>query len=300
MNPSPFRCFPVFPALLAGAVVASLSACADRGELPLPEPLPDTVPGRLPNSASFLMDEAETRIMNLLSEELDEGAFRLGVESCVEAGDDTIALYLTNRGDGRPPVTSFYLADQYGGVVDEKKVGRMRERIEHCRSRGLKVHLWVWADDSGFGDVDDVVHEAHLDRCVEHFDDLAEAWCVGLELDEVFRDRDRIARLTAALKSRTDRPVGVHFTRLDKWKWAVASGADVFFGQYGFGHTPEEIREMTEDVIRRLDGRVEFWAWEYHLSSRSPEAKALGDAAIRVGGVRGTGNGRNLRDGTSP
>jgi hypothetical protein len=293
-----------FPARALVAGLAALAAVGCGGEpardaAPSP-PLPETFPGRLPNAASFLMDEAEIRIMNGLSAGLDEAEFRARVQACVDNRDDTIALYLTNRGDGVPPVTSFYVDDEYGGAVDPARVAAMRARIEHCRERSLNVHLWIWADDSGFGNVDDETHERHLRRCVELFDDLAAVWCVGLELDEVFGNRDRVAGLTAALRELTSRPVGVHFTSLDRWEWAVDAGADILFGQYGFGHDADRIRRDTEKVLRRLDGRVEFWAWEYHLSSRSAEAKALGDAAISVPGCRGTGNGRTLeRGGTS-
>ncbi len=244
------------------------------------------------------MDGADIRIMNMLSADLDETTFRERVAACVANRDDTIALFLTNRGDGVPAVTSFYVESEYGGEVDPARVAAMRARLAYCRDQHLDVHLWIWADDSAFGNVDDEIHERHLARCVELFDDLATVWCVGLELNEVFGDRDRIIGLTAALKSLTSRPVGVHFTTLGQWKWAVAAGADILFGQFGFGHDADRIRRDTEKTIARLDGRVEFWAWEYHLSSRSPEAKALGDAAIAVPGCQGTGNGRTRRDAT--
>ena len=284
-------------------VAVGVAPACDRGasgDAAPPPPLPETFPGRLPNAASFLMDGADVRIMNILSAELDEATFRARVEACVDNRDDTIALFLTNRGDGTPPVTSFYRDAEYGGEVDPERVAAMRARIEHCIERQLNVHLWVWADDSGFGRVDDGVHEAHLRRCVELFDDLASAWCVGLELDEVFGDRDHVVRLTRALAPLTTRPVGVHFTNLEHWEWALDAGADILFGQYGFGHDPDRIRRDTEKVLRRLDGRAEFWAWEYHLSSRSDEAKALGDAAISVPGCRGTGNGRTRNAAGSP
>ena len=275
------------------------AGCEDDSPLPPADPLPDTAAGRLPNSASFLMDGADIRIMNGLSLQLSDEDFTEQVGWCVDNRDDTIALYVTNRGDGTPPVTSFYVDDEYGGTVDPAKVAAMRARIEECRANELKVHLWVWSDDSGFGGVDDETHRRHLDHCIEHFDDLADVWCTGLELDEVFGDKGRVTGLTAALDERTDRPVAVHFTRLDRWDWAVESGADIWFGQYGFGHSPDKIRDDTFRALKRLDGRMEFWAFEYHLSSRSAEAKALGDAAISVPGCMGTGNGRNRRDSTT-
>ncbi|MCA9754029.1 MAG: hypothetical protein KC591_17655, partial [Gemmatimonadetes bacterium] len=151
-----------------------------------------------------------------------------------------------------------------------------------------------------FGAVPDSVNVAHLARCVELFDDLADAWCVGLELDEVFGTAERVSALTHELETRTERPVGVHFTALDRWDWAVDSGADLWFGQYGFGLSPEKIRRLTEQTIVRLDGRIGFWAFEYHLSSTSADAKALGDAAISVPGCLGTGNGRTRRDAVTP
>ncbi len=284
------------------ALAGGPSGCGDdiSAEPPPPEPLPETPPERLPNSASFLMDEADIRIMNILSTDLDEATFRERVEACVTNRDDTIALYLTNRGDGLPAVTSFYVDDEYGGEVDPARVAAMRARIEHCRSRHLDVHLWIWSDDSGFGSVPDEIHEQHLAQCVTRFDDVVTKWCVGLELDEVFGTEDRVVHLATALRRLTSRPVGVHFTNLGRWEWAVAAEADVLFGQYGFGHDPDRIRRDTEKVLEDLDGRVEFWAWEYHLSSRSPEARELGDAAISVPGCRGTGNGRTRRDATTP
>jgi len=280
--------------LVVVALVALLtsSACETEPHVPVPYPKREPPPGRLENSASFLMDELRIRNMNILSWQIDRAEFDARVEACIEQGDDTIAFFLTNRGDGHPPKTSFYAGDEYGGPVDDDRAAEMSARIRHAIERGLRIHLWVWADDSGFQGFSDDLHREHLSRCVEQFDELADAWCVGLELDE-WLDRSRIHRLTADLKDITDKPVGVHFTRLKKWNWTIGARADILFGQYGFGKTADEIRSMTEDVVRKLDGRAQYWAWEYHKSAESDEAKALGDAAKSVPGCLGTGCGRS-------
>jgi hypothetical protein len=281
-----------FRTLLLAVAVAGSAGCDTERHVPVPYPKISPPEGRLENSASFLMDDLKIRNMNILSLQIDRARFESHVDACIANGDDTIAFFVTNKGDGKPPITSFYENDAYGSAVDHDKVDEMLARIRLARDRDLRVHLWVWADDSRFQEFSDDTHREHLSRCVEMFDELADAWCVGLELDE-WLDKGRIRRLTRDLKDITEKPVGVHFTRLKKWSWTIDAGADLLFGQYGFGKTAEEIGRMTEDVVRKLDGRAHYWAWEYHKSAETDEAKTLGDAAIAVSGCIGTGCGRH-------
>lgn len=275
---------------VAGATYMGCSA--QPPHVPREYPRVPPPPGRLENSGSFLMQNLRVRNMNILSLQIDRATFEARVADCVANGDDTMALFLTNNGDGAPPVTSFYVDDVYGAAVDHDKADEMRERILHCRAQGMRLHFWVWADDSGFQEFPMDLHREHLSRCVEMFDEYADAWCVGLELDEWLRDPSKIRELTGALQDITVRPVGVHFTRLSKWEWTIKARADLLFGQYGFGLSAEEIRAATAEVIENLEGRAHYWAWEYHKSAESAEAKALGDAAMSVDGCLGTGCGR--------
>ena len=80
--------------------------------------------------ASFLFDNAGTRVMNILAHNLDDSYFYGVLNRCKGNGDKVIYLYIGyNNGDG-PGTTSIYVNDQFGGAIDDNKVNIMKNRMK--------------------------------------------------------------------------------------------------------------------------------------------------------------------------
>lgn len=241
--------------------------------------------------ASFLFDGAKTRAMNGLSVNASEGWCKSVIARQKANGDNSAWLFLANQRDGSPVPTTMY-AGAYGSAVDGAKVKAMRKRLELWRDEGFWIVGWLTADDSPEqAGASQAQHLAHVDAAVDNFDDLVDEWCVGLEMNEDGRAR-YAAAMIARCKARTkNERVGVHLTA-GQWHQAVQWGADTLFYQPGFNKTPATVAAESARVIGQLGGRVRFVCAEYHMSSDSPQAKAIGQAAAAVPGVLGTGNGR--------
>ena len=262
--------------------------------VPPKPPEPDQPHAQDGHRAAFLLDNAATRCMNVLSYQMSDDAFRAIVGRC-KGWNNVWYGFIANHGDGNPPITSFYANDEHGGQIDQPKLDLMRKRIEYIRQQGFTFIPWFYSDDSNRHVTSKslTVQGIYLKHARSLLGDLFTGDKVlGLELDEYWQE-STVRALTAQLRTLYPHSrIGVHFTRLGKYTWAVNCGADVLYGQYGFGHSAGTVRTQTVDVINKLAGRCDFIACEYHKSSDSAEAKALGDAAMR-GGASGTGNGRN-------
>lgn len=241
--------------------------------------------------ASFLFDGARTRAMNILSPRCSEGDFEKVLQRMQANGDTVAYLFVANEGDGDWAGYSPFGSHGLSGDIDEKTVRLMKARLAKVKAAGLDPILWLRADDSdGFNGLSLERQKRYQAEAQRLFDDDCRSWVLGLELDEYFT-QEQIRELCSQLKGLTSKKVGVHFTSLGKVDQAMASGADQFYGQYGFDRSPSEIESATRQVVKQLNDKMEFIAAEYHKSADSDEARALGQAALR-GGARGTGNGR--------
>lgn len=246
-------------------------------------------PSTTKTRASFLLDNANTRVMNYLCPSVTDTQFDQLIQRLRLNGDNALYIYLANTGDGSPRPTSMYL-DGYGGQINAMAVSQMRARIMRARAAGLSIVAWLTADDSRDQSTATASqHLAHVRACAKHFDDLVDRWVVGLEMDEDGR-KAHARSMIDTMHACSDHPVGVHLTT-GKWYDAFNWHADALHFQFGFGRTPQYCAAMARDIIVKLDGRVEFFADEYHKSSDSAEAKAIGKALLAVPGVCGVGNG---------
>lgn len=240
--------------------------------------------------ASFLFDNGATRAMNALCHEASEEWFASVMKRQTANGDNTVWLYVANQGDGKPAPTSIYRGI-YGGEVAGDRIAVMRQRLEAYRRGGFRVVAWLTADDSrAIAKASLATHLRHVELVHKHLGDLVDAYCVGLEMNEDDR-RNHAAAMIAHCRDVTGKRVGVHLTT-GQWKQAVDWGADALYYQYGFDGTPERCKAVTEKVVRELADRCAFIGSEYHLSSDTEGARAMGRAIAGVDGCRGTGNGR--------
>jgi hypothetical protein len=273
------------------AWLASINADSDDDEHDTPSDPPVTPPSA-GHRASFLFDKARVRVMNCLSLQMDDAAFRAIVQRCKANGDTLMYVYLANCGDGAPPVTSFYKGGGYGIEVNPDAVKTMRTRIQHIRSQGMGIVAWLTPDDSP--SIYKASHEQHLRHVhsvVEEFGDLIDEYVVGLEMDSDPRCQHAAAMIEYGRKQGGKR-WGVH---LNPGKTAPLYGADtLYYQKSGFNPSKDSDVASFGNEIRRvraaLPSGIRLIAAEYHGSSDSQNAKALGKVAI-ANGADGTGTG---------
>lgn len=241
------------------------------------------------HKASFLLDKGGTRAMNLLSPQINDLDKRL--KRLVANGDTTIYLYLSNQADGEGSGYSPYNDNKIGETIDKSAIEAYRSKLEVIKKAKLKIIFWLRADQSmAFNEASKEQQFKYQDDMVKLFEKDATEWVIGYRSNR-YMTEDAAKEYVAHLKGISSKPVGIHCSDLNKCTWAVNCKADVYYGEYGYNCSPSEITEKTKKVLAKLDGKVKFIAADYHRSSDTEEAKALGKAAMEAG-ADGTGNGQ--------
>jgi len=135
--------------------------------------------------------------------------------------------------------------------------------------------------------------QAHFSEMVRRFDSKVTGYVACLECDEYWSPA-QVQTLVAHLKTKTDKPVGVHLTSGlggHKGNTAYYTNADYVFLQFGWNKTPAQVAAMVKQAMV-VTGKPVV-ASEYAIESRKAAARALGDAACAAGAI-GTGNGRSI------
>lgn len=241
------------------------------------------------HKASFLFDNAGTRVMNILAHNVSNDTFNATLSRCIQNGDDTIYLYVGyNNGDG-PGVTSFYVNDKFGGALDSNKMKLMLSRLKAVEKKGLYIVGWIFADDNGskvpFKDT------AALKACAleaaSQFGKYVSEYVIALEADE-YLSSAQVETLCAAVKKASGKSCGVH-QKPGRYDLGSLPSVGKMYLQYGFGKDESYVDSLTKAALAATGKPV--IAAEYHKSSDSAAAKSLGLAAIAAG-ASGTGNGR--------
>ena len=225
--------------------------------------------------ASFLLHNDLRNWMSLsyLSTDVDD-AWRRRVEGALIAQKDThIYLYSQNGDDG------------IGNVSPQPD---WEVRLDHLNNRGLRPIMWLMADDSPhLASKPLSAHKAHNAEMVRRFDGKVDGYVIGLEVDEYW-SAAQVQEMVADLKSKTNKPVGVHLT--PGVKPGYFDNADIVYLQTGFNLNEAQFRARVKEGLATGKPVV---VSEYHMDSSSTVAKRLGDIACEMGAV-GTGNGRNV------
>ena len=224
--------------------------------------------------------------MNLLSPKLNK--IDQTIKKLKAMGDNTVYLYLFNQSDGEGSGYSAYDGDKMGGSLNEAKIKAYREKIEKFKEAKLDIIFWLRADEwiRKYPEAEQIKYQADM---VTQFNDDAAAWVIGFKMNQhmLVSSSDKYVK---HLKEITSKPVGIHCGYWD-YDWALSSGADVFYADYGFLSSPDKMSEATKSTIRNLGGKAKFIAATYNRTNDSKEAIELGKAAMAAG-ADGTGNGR--------
>jgi hypothetical protein len=161
-------------------------------------------------------------------------------------------------------------------------------RLNHLNNRGLRPVLWLMADDSpSLAALPLSTHKAHNAEMVRRLDGQVDGYVIGLEVDEYW-SAAQVREMVADLKTKTNKPVGVHLT--PGVKPGYFDNADIIYLQTGFNLNEAQFRARVKEGL--ATGKPVIVA-EYHMDSSSTVAKRYGDIACEMGAA-GTGNGRNV------
>ena len=234
--------------------------------------------------ASFLMQDSRWMTLNYLH----PNANKIGMRNAAKANGDThIYIYTRNGGDGFNGGPKFDLR-----VITPQP--DWEAQLDTLNAVGLKPVLWLTPDDSP-----SIVRQsmdaqkAHFTNMVNRLDSKVTGYVPCLECDEYW-SAAQVQALVAHLKTITNKPVGVHLTSGlggRQGNTAYYANADYVFLQTGWDKTPAQITAMVKQAM--VVTGLPVVASEYAKESRTPAARALGDAACAAGAI-GTGNGRSI------
>ena len=234
--------------------------------------------------ASFLMQDSRWMTLNYLH----PNANKIGMRNAAKANGDThIYIYTRNGGDGFNGGPKFDLR-----VISPKP--DWEAQLDTLNAIGLKPVLWLTPDDSpSIVRQSMAAQKAHFSDMVNRLDSKVTGYVPCLECDEYW-SAAQVQALVAHLKTITNKPVGVHLTSGlggRQGNTAYYANADYVFLQTGWDKTPAQIAAMVKQAMA-VTG-LPVVASEYAKESRTPAARALGNAACAAGAI-GTGNGRSI------
>ena len=242
-----------------------------------------------PIRASFLMDNGGNRLMNDLSMGASRTRWQTNINRAKACGANCMWYYTSNKGDGSPVPTSIYQNGLLSGPLDEGAIAEMKWRLSETRKQDMGVMLWLFADDSSvisnqpWANVDQYVRTV-----VSRFGAYTNCgYCIGLEADE-HMNQERVLALSTLLNTLTSKLIWIHQVP-GHTGWNKIAGIDGMIYQMSFGGTPSSAASQTLAVMPGVRPD-KFIFGEYHLSSESSQARAMGQAILSAG-ADGVGNG---------
>ena len=189
--------------------------------------------------ASFLMMDSKWMTLNYLH----PNANKNGMRNAAKANGDThIYLYTRNAGDN-------------GGGFNLGQINPQADWEAHLdilNAAGLKPVLWLTPDDrKSITKQSMSAQQAHFSEMVHRFDSKVTGYVACLECDEYWSPV-QVQNLVAHLKTKTDKPVGVHLTSGlggHKGNTAYYANADYVFLQLGWNKTHSQVAAMVKQAI---------------------------------------------------
>jgi hypothetical protein len=221
-------------------------------------------------------NNAQKRMMNILSPFFPDGQFREYMDWMKERGCDTAHVILINLGDGG--------GSGYNCALDEWHADTARRRIRKLFLEGFAIVPWIITDDSAAWLKDLFAHpEERIGALAEAgLFDHASYVVLGLEMDEAGSAGNAgWPKVAEALRKHFKGKIGTHHTSGNTFKFAGLG--DIVLGQLDPGRaTPSAIANQIR-AIRALG--KEAVGFEYARSPDRTKAQAALDA-----GAFGCGN----------
>jgi len=251
--------------------------------------------GKLDYNGRSWWDVASTYGMNIIGMPAEKRVQVIGWR----AGDNIAAVTLFNENDGPWSGFSCYVDNEFAGTLDPAKVAHAEAVLKEQLAVTGRLDLWLEVDDSPKSDRAPIEKKIqHADAMIGLFDKYATCWTVDLESNEdaTLKNDTTMALYVAHIKTRTTKPVFVHYSRTDASR-ALRVGADGLHGQTGRDESPANVGKDTAKAVAKLHPAGKFYVcFEHGHSNAKGDAggaadKARGQAAL-AHGADGTGSGR--------
>ena len=251
--------------------------------------------GKLDYNGVSWWDVASTYGMNVAGMPVEKRVQVIGWRK----GTTIAAVALYNEADGPWSGYSCYVDNAFAGTLDPVKVAHMEAVLKEQQAVTGRLDLWLEVDDSPKSDRAPLEKKIqHADQMIGLYDKYATIWTVDLESNEdnTLKNDTTMALLVAHIKTRTSKPVFVHYSRTDAAR-ALRVGADGHHGQVGRDDSPATVTAVCTKAVNILHPAGKFFVMFEHGHS-NPNAgvggnadRARGQAALAVG-ADGTGSGR--------
>lgn len=152
---------------------------------------------------------------------------------------------------------------------------------------GIEPVVFLTSDTGPWKDKSLSAIKSDLSAFIPKIDGLANSYVLGIEIDEYW-SASEANEIGEHLHTLTRKEVAAH-QLAGKWSYCKDYGwCDYMVLQYGFGKTPAQIAETTQDAIAALGKPVV--AGEYNIAGSESTSRSLGNAALSAGAA-GFGNG---------
>ena len=224
-------------------------------------------------------NNAQRRMMNILSPHFSEGKVRDYLKWQKGRGCNTVHLILCNRADGEGGGYSIY-GNGISWNVDKNWAKQARERIAQCRREGLAVVLWGATDDDGGWNRQLLSNPEQYMRDLDTAGllDYCSMFVLGLEMTEWRCSVEQITAYRDAVRSVYGGKIATHHNsdRVD-----YANMGDILMYQTSPGKSAAQIAQHTH---RALSTGKPVWYFELERYPARELCKvALDNGATGVG-----------------
>ena len=199
-------------------------------------------------SSNWFGENAEERIMNILSPHMDSDDFKERYDdSCGRDGIDHFNLFVCNQGDGEYSGYSIY-GNGVSGSINKQYCDTMLSRIRYIRNHGYGIILWLMADNSETWNED--LYKKWNQYCKDlkskGFFSYASVVVVGLEINEWWNDPAKTNYCCNVLRNHYSGKIGVHTTSGVYSRYF--SKADIPFLQINPGSSDSAIEDLIQNA----------------------------------------------------
>lgn len=228
-------------------------------------------------------DNADRRIMNILSPKMSEETFEKRFNESKNRGVNCFHLILANKGDGEYSGYSIYGESFSMKTLHTNSINTFKNRISYIKNQNFGIVLWLVTDDSAsFASSISNNYEKYLkDLSETNILDLADMICVGLEVNEYW-STSVVKSIISETKNYFNGPVGVHTGSIEQAK-TYGSLGDIYFAQISPTNDTSKIKLSVTTAKNNSGKPVNFFEFQ-----RYPDRTGCEDA-LEAGAV-GVGN----------